>query len=343
MRLTWFATTFLPRIGGLETIVDTLSRSFAESGHAVTVITQTPHESPDDAPYTILRQPGWLAQIHLLRESDVFIHANVSLWGVLIWLLCGPRRPLWVATHHAWYCHLDQPRGLLDRLKLALARLWAVNISVSHALDRELELHGHVIPNAYRDDLFRHLPDVPQSRDLVFLGRLVSDKGADLLLDALALLQSRGMRPHLTLIGTGPERSALEDQCVRLQLQNQVRFTGPLSGDALVHELNAHRLLVVPSRWPEPFGIVALEGIACGCAIIGSSGGGLPEAIGPCGMTFPNGDVPALAEALYSALRQPNPDWTEPTQVTAHLRKHQAEDVAKTYHQVIRAAILPHS
>ena len=56
------------------------------------------------------------------------------------------------------------------------------------------------------------------------------------------------------------------------------------------------------SRWAEPFGIVALEGIACGCAVVGTALGGLPEAIGPCGLTVPNADTSAMGRALRSLL-----------------------------------------
>jgi len=66
--------------------------------------------------------------------------------------------------------------------------------------------------------------------------------------------------------------------------------------------MNRHRVLVVPSRWNEPFGIVALEGMACGCLVVGSEGGGLREAIGAAGLTFPNGEALALADCLRKAL-----------------------------------------
>lgn len=60
--------------------------------------------------------------------------------------------------------------------------------------------------------------------------------------------------------------------------------------------------MVVPSLWDEPFKIVALEGIACGCVVVGSKGGGLKDAIGPCGLTFDNGDVAGLTAQLINLL-----------------------------------------
>src|SRR5262249_34552970 len=159
----------------------------------------------------------------------------------------------------------------------------------------DLDTPSVVIGNPYRDEIFHGIPGIERTLDLAFVGRLVTDKGVDLLLDALALLAGRGLQPSLSVIGDGPESERLEEQTRRLDLDGQVTFLGTGTGEDLCAILHHHRILVVPSRYNEPFGIVALEGIACGCAVVGSAGGGLPEAMGPCGLTFPNGDVPALA------------------------------------------------
>ena len=76
------------------------------------------------------------------------------------------------------------------------------------------------------------------------------------------------------MIGDGPEASRLQEQAARLGIGGQIDFLGARRGEELVGLLNRHRILVVPSRYNEPFGIVALEGIACGCVVIGSEGAG---------------------------------------------------------------------
>src|ERR1044071_8621228 len=118
----------------------------------------------------------------------------------------------------------------------------------------------------------------------------------------MASLESKA---RLTIAGDGPEREPLETQAVKLGLQSRVEFVGSQSSHQLAELLRQHQILVVPSRWREPFGIVALEGIACGCVIVGSAEGGLAEAIGPCGLTFPNGDARALADILARLLTDP--------------------------------------
>jgi glycosyltransferase involved in cell wall biosynthesis len=194
-----------------------------------------------------------------------------------------------------------------------------------------------VIGNAYRDGLFRLLPEVERRHDLLFVGRLVSDKGVDILLEALAVLARRGLRPPLTIVGEGPDRERLEDQSRSLELGTQVRFLGALVGDELVRVMNSHQILVVPSRYNEPFGIVALEGLACGCEVVASRGGGLSEAVGPCGITFRNGDVDDLATALEAAWSKPvTQRQTLSRQVATHLETHRASTVIARYLKVLQ-------
>jgi glycosyltransferase involved in cell wall biosynthesis len=227
---------------------------------------------------------------------------------------------------------------LQDHLKHFAAR-FATGISVSHAVAAHVSTPSKVIPNTYREDIFYSSPDAARDKDLVFLGRLVSSKGADLLLNALAILKSRGLSPRLTIIGGGPEESALQQLSKELGIADKIEFAGVKADRELASILNAHKILVVPSRWQEPFGIVALEGIACGCVVVGSEGGGLKDAIGPCGVTFPNGNVDALACALADLLTTPDKLDDFRANAESHLSRHKRTDVAKAYLEVFETAI----
>ena len=134
--------------------------------------------------------------------------------------------------------------------------------------------------------------------------------------------------PDVTIIGAGPEEQNLRRLTHELGLDRQVTFAGEKSGALLADLLNRHRILVVPSRWAEPFGVVALEGIACGCVVIGSENGGLKEAIGPCGLVFPNGNAPALAERLRYLLAHPELESSLRQPVPAHLARFKPRAVA---------------
>jgi len=335
MRILLYCPVFYPSVGGLEINVARLAQGLYQAGHEVTLVAKTKLEGPEPFPFRVVRSPGRRELLRLVRRCDVFFQANVSLRG--LWPLLFVRRP-WVVSHHGWYSRPDRSLAIQDRLKRFLLR-WGTSISVSQAVADDLATPSEVIANAYRDDLFRVLPDVPRTGELLFLGRLVSDKGVDVLLDALGLLTGRGLRPGLTVVGDGPERPALEAQARRLGIGEQVRFLGSRHGEEVVRLLNAHRILVVPSRYDEPFGIVALEGIACGCLVIGSRGGGLKEAIGPCGLTFDNGDAAGLAGLLEGALADPGRFLLPPQVVAEHLAVHRSDHVLPRYLAVLESAV----
>jgi glycosyltransferase involved in cell wall biosynthesis len=334
MKILVYTPAFLPKVGGLEMNTAHLAGHFQRAGHEVTVVTTTPGASADPG-YRVVRNPSPWELLRWTRWCDVFYQANVSLRG--LWPLLLVRRP-WVVSHHSWYCRTEGRVAWQDRLKRWLLRFAAASISVSTAVADDLETPSVVIPNAYRDDLFRRLPGVERTEDLVFLGRLVSDKGVDLLLDALTRLAEEGLRPRLTVVGEGPEGPALRAQAARLGLADRIDFLGVRTGEELVEILNRHRILVIPSRYNEPFGIVALEGIACGCVVVGSEGGGLKQAMGPCGDTFRNGDVEDLARVLGERLRHPELDAECLERAEAHLERHSARRAAAAYLRAIEGA-----
>jgi len=272
-----------------------------------------------------------------MREHDVFIHFNISLRA--LWPLLFIRRPF-IATHHGFYV-TDKfgHRDWRERLKLCLARHAAANIAASRAIAQAIGVNCHIIPNPYDDALFHTRNEVPRGKELIFVGRLVSDKGADLLIEAISILKQRDLTPELTIVGDGPERSRLDRLTTDLGLKNQINFTGARSQAEVAEILRQHEILVVPSLWNEPFGVVALEGIASGCLVVGSDGGGLPEAIGPCGLTFPNGDGQALAEQLAVLLTNRALFDQYRAQVETHLAHHRPQAVARRYRDVIATAV----
>jgi glycosyltransferase involved in cell wall biosynthesis len=331
MRILFSSHVYAPSIGGLESVSAVLAEEFVRRGHEVKLITQTPGKDDGTAAFEIWRRPSPARLFQLVRWCDLCFHNNISLPRA--WPLLLLRRP-WVVAHHVWIPR----RGLAARAKrLALGR--AVGISVSTAVADHLSTPSTVIPNPYDDRLFREIPDVARNRDIVFLGRLVSDKGADLLVDAVARLKSAGFDPTVTIVGSGPEERTLRGRVRGLGLQDQVAFTGPMRGNELVRVLNGHRLIAIPSRWEEPFGVVALEGMACGCVPVGSSGGGLGEAIGGCGETFPRGDAVALADVLGRLLRDPARLLEFRHRMPEYLRRHTAASVAARYLQVFDDAL----
>jgi len=287
---------FFPSTGGIETVSILLAREFVRRGHEVRVVTQTPGNG--DFPFAVVRQPGMFELIRQVRWCDIFLQNNISLRT--LWPLLFVRRRLFI-VHQTWITNPDGSTGWVHWLKRCVLRR-ATSFAISGAIAEALPVPSIRVGNPYDNRVFNNPSAEMKKRELIFVGRLVSDKGASLLLDAVKLMKTK---PRLTIVGDGPERGALEKQTADSGLQAQVDFIGSRHGGQLAEALREHEILVAPSLWREPFGIVALEGIACGCVVIGSAGGGLAEAIGPCGVTFPNGDARALADAIGRLLDDP--------------------------------------
>ncbi len=132
-----------------------------------------------------------------------------------------------------------------------------------------------------------------------YAGRLVPEKGVDILLDALAGLE----RPwQAAIAGAGPEEGALRQRAGRLGLGERVAFLGPRPSSAMPAFFAELDVLVLPSRsrpnWIEQFGRVLIEAMAAGVVVVGSDCGEIPNVIGPAGLTFPEGESAALRECL---------------------------------------------
>jgi glycosyltransferase involved in cell wall biosynthesis len=140
---------------------------------------------------------------------------------------------------------------------------------------------------------------------VAFAGRLVREKGVDVLLSAFADVAKRLPAARLVLVGDGPERPVLEKQVRDLGIAERVEVTGRLSPEETQGRLAGAWIQAVPSRWPEPFGMVATEAMMRGAAVVASDIGGLPEIVehGRTGLLVPPGDARAFAAALLRLLQ----------------------------------------
>ena len=323
-------TRFYPNVGGVETVARLLAYEWVAAGAEVTVVTDVGRGSaPEELfPFPVYHRPSVGTFLRLVWAHDLFVHFNLSLRALWPWLLA--RKPLVVVHHGHYYINRHRDRDWRERLKLWLSARFASNVAVSESVASATGLRCRRIPNPYDASVFRQAGQ-PDAAGLAFVGRLVSDKGADLLLRSLHALGRRGVYTRLTMIGDGPERAGLEALATELGLDGQVSFVGMKPAPEVSELLRAHSLLVVPSLWEEPFGIVALEGIACGCVVVGSNGGGLPEAIGPCGVVFARGSEPALTDTLEALLAQPGRLEACRASAPSHLAQHSPALVADAY------------
>lgn len=333
MRILLCSYVFAPNIGGIETVSKILAEEFSRLGLTVTVVTSTPG-GPLAATYEVVRRPSIVRLRKLAANSDLIFQSNISLKTLLPLLFSV--KPI-VITHHGCITRMDGRRGWREHLKLSLLRR-CHNIAISKAVAASLPVKSVVIEDPFEPDEFRDTGIGVRDKDIVFLGRLVSDKGCDLAIRALALLKKEGLHPSFTVIGDGPEMPALKLLAIDLGVADQVAFLGTIR-EGRGEVVARHKIMVIPSIWEEPFGVVALEGIAAGCAVVASRGGGLPEAVGPCGLLFPNGDVAALASALKDLLTTPGLRDKLMAEKNQHLERFQPEAVAKRYLEVFETAM----
>ncbi len=140
---------------------------------------------------------------------------------------------------------------------------------------------------------------IPDDRFLVgFAGRLVFEKGAHLLLRALADLPNS----HLAIAGAGPERGRLAGLARELGVDGRVTFCGPIASTEMPGWLAALDALALPSLatrgWAEQFGRVLVEAMACGVPVVASRSGEIPHVAGDAGVLVEEGDAGALRAAL---------------------------------------------
>jgi len=333
MRILSYSSVFWPSVGGIQNCLRLLAQEFARQGHEVVVATETPADGPDRFPFRVVRRASLKEFCSLLGWADLLHHNNLTLKQ--LHPLAFVPRPL-VVSHHGEYIRHRGHRGVRDMLKLGVSR-FAVNLACSEFIGRQFPRCA-VVLNPYDSSIFHDLGG-ERDRDLVFVGRLVSQKGCDTLIEALAELAREGLRPSLTIVGDGPDRPMLEAMASEHGLARQIDFAGSMAPDCVAAILNRHRILVVPSRYREPFGIVALEGLACGCFPIVSRQGGLVEAIGLHGETFENGDAADLARVLAETLSAWPAALARLNGVEAYLAARTPEAVAAAYVEVFHSAL----
>jgi glycosyltransferase involved in cell wall biosynthesis len=139
---------------------------------------------------------------------------------------------------------------------------------------------------------------------LLFAGQLIRSKGLDVLLKAMTELPKHY---RLIVAGSGRQEELYKKLAKSLGIDAQVEFAGKLSQDKLTNLYTRCSCFVIPSRWPEPFGLVGIEAMQCGAPVVASSIGGIPEWLenGKNGFLVPPNDVKALANRLQMVCEDP--------------------------------------
>ena len=145
-----------------------------------------------------------------------------------------------------------------------------------------------------------------KDKRISFAGRLIDDKGADVLIKAIGILKGTGLLNEykVDIIGDGDQRTYLEELVKEMDLEDCVKFHGYLPNDEAIKYIENASIHVVPSKFEEPFGISATEGMALGALTIVSNRGGLVEFIEhkKNGLIFESENENDLANCISEAI-----------------------------------------
>jgi rhamnosyl/mannosyltransferase len=334
-----------PVSGGMETVLETLCRHEQRwvdtRALVMTKAHRTVHQTLEGVPVTRVGSvatigavsvaptlPIWLAR----ASPDLIVLHEPNPMALVAYFLARPAAPLVV-----WYhSEVIRPRWRYRMfyhpfLEFALRRAECIIVSSPPMRDVPPVLPYRakcvVVPYGLEIDRYTASPAVTAKAQglrgntrvpiLLFVGRLVSYKGLDVLLRALP-----GISANAVLIGDGPLRSSLEALTRELRVADRVRFMGEVPDEELLTWYHACDALVLPSvSRQEAFGIVQLEAMACGKPVVSTD---LPTGVSwvnqheRTGLVVRAGDVTALRAALARLVC--NEDLRERLGTTAHAR-----------------------
>ena len=148
------------------------------------------------------------------------------------------------------------------------------------------------------------VPEPGTGPDLLFLGRLVQEKGPFQAIEAFARIAGDHPQTRLVLAGAGPARDRLSERAAALDLANRVRLPGHLDRAGKRDALARAAVVVLPS-WGEGVPVSLLEAMAAGRPVVATEVGAVPETVGEGGTIVAPGDVVGLATAIDGLLRDP--------------------------------------
>ncbi len=266
------------------------------------------------------------------RRADFdLVHDNQCLGRGLLPMINRDGWPVIATLHHpitidrdldlahatSWWKRLTLRRwyGFLE-MQIEVARAIPRHITVSQSSRRDIATQMgvpidrlHVVPVGVDPDVFRPMPHVRRVP-----GRLMTTASADVpmkglapLLESLAKVRTEVPEAHLVVIGKPKSKSKIPSLIERLGLDDAVEFVSGVTTEWIVELYAEAELACVPSLY-EGFSLPAVEAMACGVPVVGTTAGAVPEVIGTDGETgllVPPSDPDGLAVAILRALRDP--------------------------------------
>ena len=198
----------------------------------------------------------------------------------------------------------------------------------SHYMKEQLKLNGiseekisivNPVPAALASPRYIAMQQQPE---ILFVGQVIRGKGVDLLLRALAKVSGPW---KAKIVGTGTHLEACKQLASKLNIAGRVVFTGRIDHEKLESYYAAARVVVVPSRWPEPFGMVGIEAMSRGRPVVAFGSGGISDWLDDqvTGLLVPPADISELAKAVQHLLDNP--------EIADHMGRRAADHVEQSF------------
>ncbi len=246
-------------------------------------------------------------------EEEIFSLCafEVSLWAKLY------HKPMVVFGWENQLRSLSVFRRWIRNMVMSSTNLYLAGNQDGAAVMRSWNYQGpvEIMPQMGVDtDLFAPSARNHQNRlNIGFLGRLVPEKGLDILFAAVSQLKRQDLSCKITICGSGLSEADLRQEAEKQGITDLITWKGAVRHEVAPMELAKFDVLVLPSRsvatWKEQFGHVIIEAMAMGIPVIGSSCGEIPHVIACEDLIFPESDSTALAAILKKVICDRN--WRE--------------------------------
>jgi glycogen(starch) synthase len=304
MKVLAFTPQYLPHLGGIEILVDSLAQSLRHRLIEKIVVTDQPSQlAPRDvvndtvvhrlnftraiqsrdtaSPLSVLHQ---LIEVYETEKPDL-IHMH-SATQASAWYVARLFRKLslklpFIVTQHGVLESVDRLKVVRELLLKADALTAVSDAALQSALQfSNRTAFSTVIYNGIRKsgDAIRANQTGPRNK-LLCVGRLQHEKGFDIAIAALAKVRSTGFDAKLSIIGSGEYRGYLERVAFDYEVTDHVSFEGVLDHPSTQRAIANCSLVLVPSRTREGFSLVAAEAALCGIPCVASRVGGLSETV----------------------------------------------------------------
>lgn len=320
-----FGDKFVIPEAALSTSLSRVKTVFIDSLEIAAVIVEAQAFNPDVINVQSINEPKLLMELFRLWPTIRFIHDHRSYCpgNSKLWFSSNRVCPIPMSLKCAAYAYKEKCMtrkitklvGRINRSREMLSALGQLPLVmcnssyvrdrlVQNGLDKEKVVVNGLFPGGLSSGVSVTFRPEPQLQpEILFVGRIFIEKGVEYLLRAAALISDIPFK--INIVGEGWDLKRCRELALELKIGGRVEFTGFLPREEIDKFYQRCRLLVVPSIWPEPFGMVGLEAYRFGKPVVAFAGGGVTDWLSDkqTGYMVERGNTQMLADRISVLLR----------------------------------------